>query len=103
MQLEEIATKKDLEEMEKRILKALGLAQKAADNGEKYYTTKTAAAYLQMRPQKIGELVRAGEISHIRDGRLIKFSQKDLDKYMNDRRIFDAATIQSKAFAIGHV
>jgi len=100
MGFEDIATKEDLKAFESRMVALLKSTMSSSiKKTETYMTLKEAALYIKKRPQHLGEIVRAGEISYIRDGRLIKFDIKDLDNYMRSHRIMSDDEAASAAAA----
>jgi len=51
------------------------------------FTVKTAAAYLCLKPVTVGDLVRKGELSHSRVGRLVRIRRSDCDAMLAARRV----------------
>lgn len=91
----ELITKKDLEELENRILSAI--RQKPADAVECWLSFDEAAEYLRFKPRKLGDRVRSKEIPHIREGRAIRFRRADLDRYMMQHRVMSRDEVDSAA------
>lgn len=96
MTFEEIATKEDLAALERRILAALKAPQ-STKNEQNALTLKAAAEYMGVKPRKLGDLVRAKEIAHVRFGKEPKFLKSDLDNYMRQHRISSSAELESAA------
>lgn len=43
-----------------------------------------AARYLKTSPRRLDELIRSGEIAAVRDGRNVKITQAELERYIAD-------------------
>ena len=93
----ETVTKEDLDKLAERITAAIMQKTVKPEPKEKYLTLEQAAKYIGDKKSRLGEKVRNGEISYIKDGRLIKFCIADLDAHMMARRIPSNAEIASLA------
>ncbi len=50
---------------------------------ERLMDTAEAAAFLKLKPRTVGDLVRRGEIPHLRIGsQIIRFKREELESYM---------------------
>jgi len=49
------------------------------------YTYKTAAEWLNIKPDKLRRLVERREITHVKLGREVRFRLIDLEEYVSDR------------------
>lgn len=47
-------------------------------------TRKEAAAYLRTSTRRLDELIRAGALAAVRDGRSVKIPAEELDRYIAD-------------------
>jgi len=84
MNFEDLATKKDLAELEKRIIKAL-----ASQNIEKSrcLNIDEAAKYIQAKSRStIYKLTSTGELAYHKVGKSDVFKISDLDKFLEKRR-----------------
>lgn len=81
---DELVTCNDLERMKESILKAMEAMLHPA---EPYLSFEQAVAYLKTTKRSLADRVRAREIPYIKDGKFIKFRRKDLDAYMESRRV----------------
>lgn len=93
----DLATKEDLAALEKRILAAINAPQQAAKSEQHTFTLKDAAHYIGVKPRKLGDLVRAKEIPHVRFGKEPKFLKADLDNYLFQHRVSSSAELESAA------
>ncbi len=65
-----------------------------AENGNgNVLTLPEVAKKLQVSPTWLYKKCKAGIIPHIRIGRMVRFRQHDLDRWMNDHRIEGAQKI----------
>ena len=80
----ELVTCNDLEKMKESILKAMEAMLHPA---EPYLSFDQAVDYLKTTARSLKDRVRAREIPYIKDGKFIKFRRKDLDAYMESRRV----------------
>lgn len=84
MNLEEIVTKKDLLEMEKRILNAL-LSKPKQDDG--CISMDDAVKYIGAKSKSaLYKLTSSGKIAYHKVGKLNAFKKSDLDKYLARHR-----------------
>lgn len=49
------------------------------------FCTKEAAAYLSISLPTLFRLTRAGEIAHVRIGRVLRYRPEDLDRFLAER------------------
>ena len=84
MTLDELVTRNDIAKMQESILKAMEAMLHPA---EPYLSFEQAVAYLKTTKRSLADRVRAREIPYIKDGKFIKFRRKDLDAYMESRRV----------------
>lgn len=54
--------------------------------------TKAAAAYLGMCTRRLSELTKAGKISGLRDGRDVKYTVVELERYVRDLPAYEPAS-----------
>lgn len=80
----ELVTLNDLEDMKDSILKAM---ENLLHPQEEYLSFDQAVIYLKTTKRVLADRVRAREIPYIKDGKFIKFSRRDLDRYMESRRV----------------
>lgn len=80
----ELVTRNDLEKMLESILKAM---EAMMHPQEEYLSFEQTVVYLKTTKRSLAERVRAREIPYIKDGKFIKFRRKDLDAYMESRRV----------------
>ena len=96
----ELATKEDVAKMfsefEQRLLAVLKAPQSAKAE-KQTFTLKAAADYIGVKPRKLGDLVRAKEIPHVRFGKEPKFLKSDLDNYLFQHRVSSSAELESVA------
>jgi excisionase family DNA binding protein len=64
---------------------------------EEYLSFDQAVVYLKTTKRSLSERVRAREIPYIKDGKFIKFRRKDLDAYMESRRVMSVDELQRVA------
>ena len=84
MNLEEIVTKKDLLEMEKRILAAL-LGKPQQDDG--CISMEDAVKYIGAKSKSaLYKLTSSGKIAYHKVGKMNTFKKADLDKYLAHHR-----------------
>lgn len=91
MNTEEIATKKDLEEMEKRIIAALSSRQR----NEETLGIDDACKYIKAKKSQMYKLTSSGEIAFCKVGKSNVFKVSDLDRYLDRKRRKSNAEIQS--------
>lgn len=91
MNIEEIATKKDLEEMEKRIIAAMSSRQR----NEETLDIDSACAYIKAKKSQMYKLTSSGEIAFCKVGKSNVFKVSDLDRYLARKRRASNAEIQS--------
>lgn len=94
MNLEEIATKKDLAEMEQRIIQALSSKKLEKD---KPLDMDEAADYINAKRSTLYKLTAAGEIAYHKSGKKNVFRIADLDRYLASRRKSSIEEIKEKA------
>lgn len=94
MNIEEIATKKDLEEMEKRIIAALSSRQR----NEETLDIDSACAYIKAKKSQMYKLTSSGEIAFCKIGKSNVFKVSDLDRYLARKRRASNAEISSKTY-----
>ena len=83
MDIEEIATKKDLLDMERRIIQAL--SKKSMDQNQ-VLDIDEAAKYIHAKRSTLYKLTANNEISFSKVGKKNVFKIKDLDKFLTTRR-----------------
>ena len=81
---DELVTRNDLAKMQESILKAM---EAMLHPQEEYLSFDQAVVYLKTTKRALADRVRAREIPYIKDGKFIKFRRKDLDAYMESRRV----------------
>lgn len=81
---DELVTRNDLAKMQESILKAM---EAMLHPQEEYLSFDQAVVYLKTTKRALADRVRAREIPYIKDGKFIKFRRKDLDSYMESRRV----------------
>ena len=81
---DELVTRNDLAKMQESILKAM---ENMMHPQEEYLSFDQAVVYLKTTKRALADRVRAREIPFIKDGKFIKFRRKDLDAYMESRRV----------------
>lgn len=81
---DELVTRNDLAKMQESILKAM---EAMLHPQEEYLSFEQAVVYLKTKKRPLADRVRAREIPYIKDGKFIKFRRKDLDAYMESRRV----------------
>lgn len=91
MNIEEIATKKDLEEMEKRIIAAMSSRQR----NEETLDIDSAFSYIKAKKSQMYKLTSSGEIAFCKVGKSNVFKVSDLDRYLARKRRASNAEIQS--------
>lgn len=91
MNLEDIVTKKDLEEMEKRIIAALSSRQR----NEETLDIDSACDYIKAKKSQMYKLTSSGEIAYHKIGKANVFRKVDLDRYLARKRRASNAEIQS--------
>lgn len=91
---DELVTCNDLERMKESIIKAM---EAMLHPQEKYLSFDQAVVYLKTTKRSLSERVRAREIPYIKDGKFIKFRRKDLDAYMESRRVMSVDELQRVA------
>lgn len=84
MSPDELCTRNDLAKMQESILKAM---ENFFHPQEEYLSFAQAVEYLKTTERALADRVRAREIPYIKDGKYVKFRRKDLDAYMEKRRI----------------
>lgn len=94
MDLEEIATKADLAEMERRIIQALS-AQKVEK--ERCLDIDEAAKYIKAKGRStMYKLTSSGELAYCKVGKSNVFRISDLDKYLERKRKSSVEEIREK-------
>lgn len=93
MGFDDLITKADLAAAMKVLMEQMKAIK--APKEDKYLNLEEAARYIKRKPSTLGDLVRNGEIAYIRDGRLLKFTIEDLDRYMMAHRVMSNAEIES--------
>lgn len=91
---DELVTRNDLAKMQDSILKAMHAMMHPA---EPYLSFDEAVVYLKTTKRALADRVRAREIPFIKDGKFIKFRRKDLDAYMESRRVMPVDELQRVA------
>lgn len=91
---DELVTRNDIEKMQENILKAMEAMMLPA---EPYLSFDEAVVYLKTTKRVLADRVRAREIPFIKDGKFIKFRRKDLDAYMESRRVMPVDELQRVA------
>ena len=81
---DELVTRNDIAKMQESILKAM---EAMLHPQEEYLSFDQAVVYLKTTKRALADRVRAREIPYIKDGKFIKFRRKDLDAYMESRRV----------------
>lgn len=81
---DELVTCNDLERMKESIINAM---EAMLHPQEEYLSFDEAVVYLKTTKRSLADRVRAREIPYIKDGKFIKFRRKDLDAYMESRRV----------------
>ena len=81
---DELVTRNDIAKMQESILKAM---EAMLHPQEEYLSFDQAVVYLKTTKRALADRVRAREIPYIKDGKFIKFLRKDLDAYMESRRV----------------
>ena len=81
---DELVTRNDIAKMQESILKAM---KNMLHPQEEYLSFDQAVIYLKTTKRALADRVRAREIPYIKDGKFIKFRRKDLDRYMESKRI----------------
>ena len=94
MNIEEIATKKDLEDMEKRIIAVLYSRQR----NDETLDIDSACAYIKAKKSQMYKLTSSGEIAFCKVGKSNVFRKADLDRYLSRRRRASNAEISSKTY-----
>lgn len=94
MNFEEIATKADLAEMERRIIQALSSKKLEKD---KPLDMDEAADYIHAKRSTLYKLTAAGEIAYHKSGKKNVFRIADLDRYLASRRKSSIEEIKEKA------
>lgn len=84
MTLDELVTRNDIVKMQESILKAM---ENLLHPQEEYLSFDQAVIYLKTTKRALADRVRAREIPYIKDGKFIKFRRRDLDRYMEQRRV----------------
>lgn len=51
-----------------------------------------AARYLKTSPRRLDELIRAGELAAVKDGRNVKISHAELERYISDLPSYEPAS-----------
>lgn len=96
MSIDEIATKKDLAEMEQRILNAL-LSKPKQDDG--CISMEDAVKYIGAKSKStIYKLTSSGELAYHKIGKANVFKKVDLDRYLSRKRRASNAEISSKTY-----
>lgn len=88
---DELCTRNDLERMQESILKAM---EAMLHPQEEYLSFDQAVIYLKTTKRALADRVRSREIPYIKDGKYVKFRRKDLDAYMEKRRILPVDEIR---------
>ena len=91
---DELVTRNDIAKMQENILKAMEAMMIPA---EPYLSFDEAVVYLKTTKRVLADRVRAREIPYIKDGKFIKFRRKDLDAYMESRRVTPVDELQRVA------
>lgn len=91
---DELVTRNDIAKMQESILKAMEAMLHPADP---YLSFEQAVVYLKTTKRALADRVRAREIPYIKDGKFIKFRRKDLDAYMESRRVMPVDELQRVA------
>lgn len=91
---DELVTRNDIAKMQESILKAMEAMMLPA---EPYLSFDEAVVYLKTTKRVLADRVRAREIPFIKDGKFIKFRRKDLDAYMESRRVTPVDELQRVA------
>ena len=91
---DELVTRNDLAKMQESILKAM---EAMLHPQEEYLSFDQAVVYLKTTKRSLADRVRAREIPYIKDGKFIKFRRKDLDAYMESRRVMPVDELQRVA------
>lgn len=91
---DELVTRNDIAKMQESILKAMEAMLHPADP---YLSFEQAVVYLKTTKRALADRVRAREIPFIKDGKFIKFRRKDLDAYMESRRVRSVDELQRVA------
>lgn len=91
---DELVTCNDLERMKESIIKAM---EAMLHPQEEYLSFDEAVVYLKTTKRSLADRVRAREIPYIKDGKFIKFRRKDLDAYMESRRVMSVDELQRVA------
>lgn len=94
MNIEDIVTKKDLEEMEKRIIAALSSRQR----NEETLDIDCACAYIKAKKSQMYKLTSSGEIAYHKIGKANVFRKVDLDRYLSRKRRASNSEISSKTY-----
>lgn len=95
MNIEDIATKKDLAEMEKRILKAMRGTTKADDS---CINIDDAARYIGAKNRStIYKLTSSGKLAYHKVGKMNAFRKADLDNYLARHRKSSSDEIETAA------
>ena len=84
MSPDELCTRNDLAKMQESILKAM---EDLFHPAEPYLSFEQAVVYIKTTKRSLADRVRAREIPYIKDGKYVKFRRKDLDRYMESRRV----------------
>ena len=95
MNFEDLVTKDDLAEMERRILQAIVGKIESKDRN---MTIDEAVEYIRARSRNtIYKLTSSGELAYQKVGKSNIFKKSDLDRYLSRHRKSSAEEIESKA------
>lgn len=56
------------------------------------YSRAEAAEYLRMSQSRLDQLIRAGDLAAVQDGRSVKIRASELERYINDLPSYEPAS-----------